>query len=217
MARKETIMAGTDFIDAFRSTFMGQRDQVKAEKAAEKAEAKARQAQAEAKKAQEDAKAAEGIQNTQRKINSFLEALRSVVKNAAAEMENSKNKTQTLEPGANPSQDPSIPGFTGYDVDSDTITYTYKPGDTFGQVLTNLGLKSDAGLWGENGDVAYYTKQLVDQGALDSRGNIPIGTTIRLRRRGAKEPKVEMNIGKNTQEATYPALQQINRSGSRLN
>ena len=38
MARKEKIMAGTDFIDAFRSTFMGQRDQVKAEKKAEKAQ-----------------------------------------------------------------------------------------------------------------------------------------------------------------------------------
>lgn len=66
---------------------------------------------------------------------------------------------------------------------TDTITYTYKPGDTFGQVLLDLGLQTDRGLWGENGDVRYYTQQLIDQGALDRNGNIPIGTTIKLRRR----------------------------------
>lgn len=66
---------------------------------------------------------------------------------------------------------------------ADTVEYTYKPGDTFGQVVKNLGLESGSGLWGDNGDVAYYTQQLMEQGALDSRGNIPIGTTIRLSRR----------------------------------
>lgn len=65
------------------------------------------------------------------------------------------------------------------------IEYTYKPGDTFGQVITNLGLTTDNGLWGPNGDVAYYTQQLVDQGvwADGVPRNIPIGTTIKLRRR----------------------------------
>lgn len=66
---------------------------------------------------------------------------------------------------------------------ADTIEYTYKPGDTFGQVVKNLGLESGSGLWGDNGDVAYYTQQLMEQGALNDRGNIPIGTTIRLTRR----------------------------------
>lgn len=67
--------------------------------------------------------------------------------------------------------------------DDDVIVYTYKPGDTFGQVVKDLGLGTANGLWGANGDVDYYTKQLIDQGALNAYGNIPIGTTIKLRRR----------------------------------
>lgn len=71
----------------------------------------------------------------------------------------------------------------------DTIEYTYKPGDTFGQVIKNLGLNTDKGLWGPDGDVEYYTKQLEPQlwssGAWEQgrRQNIPIGTTIKLKRR----------------------------------
>lgn len=67
--------------------------------------------------------------------------------------------------------------------DTETVTYTYKPGDNFGQVILDLGLMTDNGLWGTNGDVAYYTQQLVDQGVLDSNGNIPVGTMIKLQRR----------------------------------
>lgn len=57
------------------------------------------------------------------------------------------------------------------------VTYTYKKGDTFGQVICDLGLKTSHGLWGADGDVAYYTEQLHKQGIY---GNIPIGTTITL-------------------------------------
>lgn len=60
---------------------------------------------------------------------------------------------------------------------SPTVVYTYKPGDTFGQVLLDLGLSDSAHLWGNEGDVVYYTNQLHDQGIW---GNIPIGTTIKL-------------------------------------
>lgn len=67
--------------------------------------------------------------------------------------------------------------------DAEYVEYTYKPGDTFGQVILDLGLQTDSGLWGQDGDVAYYTQQLVDQGALDGRGNVPIGTTIKLKKR----------------------------------
>lgn len=59
----------------------------------------------------------------------------------------------------------------------DEVSYTYKQGDTFGQVIKDLGLNTYHGLWGEDGDVAYYTEQLHDQGIY---GNIPIGTTIYL-------------------------------------
>ena len=57
------------------------------------------------------------------------------------------------------------------------IAYTYKSGDTFGQVICDLGLKTAHGLWGPDGDVAYYTEQLHKQGIY---GNIPISTTIYL-------------------------------------
>lgn len=72
---------------------------------------------------------------------------------------------------------------TPTETESDVVTYTYKPGDTFGQVLLDLGLNTGNGLWGSGGDVEYYTRQLINQGALDRNGNIPIGTTIRLTRR----------------------------------
>lgn len=58
-----------------------------------------------------------------------------------------------------------------------SVTYTYKYGDTFGQVITDLGLKTSHGLWGDDGDIVYYTNQLHDQGIW---GNVPVGTTIKL-------------------------------------
>lgn len=57
------------------------------------------------------------------------------------------------------------------------VSYTYKKGDTFGQVILDLGLNTKHGLWGADGDVSYYTEQLHQQGIY---GNIPIGTTIEL-------------------------------------
>jgi len=65
----------------------------------------------------------------------------------------------------------------------DKIEYIYKPGDTFGQVILNLGLNTKYGLWGPDGDVTYYTKQLVEQGALDTNGNIIVGKKIILTKR----------------------------------
>lgn len=61
-----------------------------------------------------------------------------------------------------------------------SVTYTYKSGDTFGQVIRDLGLATAHGLWGADGDVNYYTEQLHEQGVY---GNIPIGTTIKLKPR----------------------------------
>ena len=66
--------------------------------------------------------------------------------------------------------------------ETEDIEYTYKDGDTFGQVLLDLGLSDATGkdLWGPGGDVEYYTNQLHDQ---DIWGNVPIGRTIKLKRR----------------------------------
>lgn len=53
----------------------------------------------------------------------------------------------------------------------------------FGQKIVDLGLATDNGLWGSNGDVAFYTQQLYEQGAVDKNGNLKIGVPIKLRRR----------------------------------
>lgn len=75
------------------------------------------------------------------------------------------------------------PTTTTEEDDTDVVTYTYKPGDTFGQVLLNLGLSDSSRLWGAGGDVEYYTQQLRDQNMLDARGNVKLGIPFKLRRR----------------------------------
>lgn len=67
--------------------------------------------------------------------------------------------------------------------EDDFIEFSYKPGDTFGQKILDLGIGTDNGLWGDNGDVAFYTKQLIDGGYLDANGNVKLGVPIRLKRR----------------------------------
>ena len=60
------------------------------------------------------------------------------------------------------------------------VTYTYVKGDYFSKVLVKLGL--DGGkLWGKDGTVAYYTKQLVQQKVLDKNGNVIIGKPFTLK------------------------------------
>lgn len=71
------------------------------------------------------------------------------------------------------------------EADEDVVEFSLTRGNDpnyrgFGQKLVDLGLATNNGLWGENGDVAYYTKQLNNQGIY---GNLPIGKTIRLTRR----------------------------------
>lgn len=72
--------------------------------------------------------------------------------------------------------------------DGDTVTFVLPRANDpnyrgFGAKLQELGLATDKGLWGSDGDVVFYNKQLYDQGALDSRGNLKIGVPITLRRR----------------------------------
>lgn len=70
----------------------------------------------------------------------------------------------------------------------DTVTFTLpKANDPnykgFGQKIVDLGLATNKGLWGSDGDVQFYTKQLYEQGAVDKNGNLKIGVPIKLRRR----------------------------------
>lgn len=61
------------------------------------------------------------------------------------------------------------------------VWYTYKQGDTFGQVIKDLGL-DEGNLWGDNGTVKYYTDQLwaTQPDVFDANGNIKIGVPFYL-------------------------------------
>lgn len=74
------------------------------------------------------------------------------------------------------------------DTTSEEVTFTLPRANDpsyrgFGQKIVDLGLATNKGLWGSDGDVQFYTKQLYDQGALDANGNLKIGVPIRLKRR----------------------------------
>ena len=76
---------------------------------------------------------------------------------------------------------PAIPTPTPQATPNNEVSYTYQDGDTFGTVILKLGLQTNHGLWDkDDGDVAFYTNQLHEQGIY---GNIPVGMTIKLRRR----------------------------------
>lgn len=67
----------------------------------------------------------------------------------------------------------------------EVVEHTYVSGDTFGQVLIDLGLSDGTDLWGADGKVAKYNKQLESQKLVvyyDGKywGNIPVGTTVKL-------------------------------------
>lgn len=104
-----------------------------------------------------------------------------------------KEEPKAEEPAAEPAAEEPAEEPAKEEDATETVEYTYKPGDTFGQVVRDLGLESGNGLWGENGDVEYYTQQLMQQGIWPegTRGNIPIGTTIKLKRRPYTQEMIE--------------------------
>lgn len=59
------------------------------------------------------------------------------------------------------------------------VDYVYVPGDYFSKVLIKLGLDEN-NLWGENGTVKYYTRQLIEQNMLDAKGNVKLGVKFKL-------------------------------------
>jgi len=65
---------------------------------------------------------------------------------------------------------------------SSDIEYTYSKGDFFSKVLVKLGL-DEGKLWGKDGTVKFYTKQLVEQNVLDRKGNVKIGIPFKLEKR----------------------------------
>lgn len=88
-------------------------------------------------------------------------------------------KAWYVEPAPEPEPEPAS---------SDKISYIYVPSDYFSGVVVRLGLATWHGLWGVDGDVAYYNQQLLAQGlVMDDNGriygNIPIGSELVLERR----------------------------------
>ena len=122
---------------------------------------------------------------TERELTKFIKNLRDSREEAIQQLAASEQRIRDLQGALSDYEDQKKARGIEEVEDSDTVEYTYKPGDTFGQVITDLGLKTDKGLWGNDGDVKFYTDQLIEQGALNQSGNIPIGTTIKLRRRGS--------------------------------
>ena len=76
------------------------------------------------------------------------------------------------------------PAPTPEPVDPGVAYYTYVKGDYFSKVLVELGY-DEGNLWGENGTVEYYTKQLIEQNMLEhgTTGNVKIGIPFKLVRR----------------------------------
>lgn len=102
----------------------------------------------------------------------------------AAEAEAAAAKTEEDKAGANKSTSKKDAEKTT----DDTVTFTLPRANDpnyrgFGQKIVDLGLATDKGLWGSDGDVQFYTKQLYDQGALDANGNLKIGVPIKLKKR----------------------------------
>ena len=112
------------------------------------------------------------------KFNPTMERIKQSVQNGKEGETITLTAGDTSEGPAGASQEG--PGTIGYDTQEGVYEYTYAPGDNFGNVLIKMGLSDGRNLWGPNGDVAYYTQQLNNQGIY---GNIPIGTKIRLRKR----------------------------------
>lgn len=79
-----------------------------------------------------------------------------------------------IKPSPEPTPTPSY--------DDGEITYSYAPGDCFSKVLVKLNL-DEGHLWGEDGTVKYYTKQLIEQNVLDRNGNVLLYTPFTLTKR----------------------------------
>lgn len=193
------------FTDNFRSTYQGQRDQVNAENNQARADRKQGYKRSDGPGVTtvnvDPGSFFTGFVNAIRMINplggltKFI-PIQTIAEGAANTAMNAANGVaenvlgKSLNDVEQPQQQTEAPvtetpAQPEPEDDSEVIEYTYKPGDTFGQVIKDLGLGTANGLWGDNGDVNYYTQQLVDQGvwADGVPSNIPIGTTIKLKRR----------------------------------
>lgn len=118
-----------------------------------------------------------------RELDKFVQNLRASREDAVQKLADSEKRIIDIQNALSDYEDRAKSGGIS---DGEVVEYTYKPGDTFGQVILDLGLNTDKGLWGADGDVAYYNEQLKNQGIWPNgqQGNIPVGTTIKLQRRG---------------------------------
>lgn len=59
------------------------------------------------------------------------------------------------------------------------VTISFVPGDSLGQKIIDAGLATDNGLWGDNGDVAFYANQM----GLNNPNMVNAGSTFRVAKR----------------------------------
>lgn len=119
--------------------------------------------------------------NTWQKSNS--DELYDIFENYETYMPKKEESNNTAEQASTTSKDGSAAATS-----DDEVTFQLDRANDpnykgFGQKIVDLGLATDKGLWGSNGDVAFYTQQLYEQGALDANGNLKIGVPIKLKRR----------------------------------
>ena len=131
--------------------------------------------------ANQDKKRKEALEDLQ---NKYLESHKKAVTSAFDLYENADEYLKNRPQGAQAGTGTGTGTGTGAG-DDEYVEFRLNRGNDpnyrgFGQKILDLGINTDNGLWGENGDVAYYTKQLNDQGIY---GNLPINQTIRLKRR----------------------------------
>lgn len=121
----------------------------------------------------------------------YPEEYRNYVKNQL--LEKVLNRNSGLQKGEKNYAPNVYNGITDYIVNKRTaapaeskdefIEIAFNPGDTFGQKIIDSGLATDHGLWGEDGDVAYYANQLRENGALSDPNAVDYGQRFTLRKR----------------------------------
>lgn len=102
------------------------------------------------------------------------------------EAKNTNSNEADAESGsANPNSDSNSNTDSNSDDETtgEDVVLNVKKGDTFGQMLLDAGIVTDNGLWGPNGDVEFYTKQLSDPYHMNL---IYPGQAIRLKRRRSR-------------------------------
>ena len=123
---------------------------------------------------------ADMLDNYESYIEKYRNQKAEAEKASKTESSNATSASANTNTNTNTNASSSDDGTTG-----EEVTFTLTRGNDpnyrgFGQKIVDLGLATNKGLWGKDGDVEFYNKQLHDQGIY---GNLPIGVPIKLKKR----------------------------------